>query len=373
MVVGKRLRAVLAGTILLIIVVSLAAFLSAPRQTDPAPQVTAPGIEEHHYITVTVKAPDNTTRTHTYETKSFVYIEAFVLRAFSTWALSSSFAFTKMFFISSPSLVEADGSPHGALATYLTDDGLYCLSSSSIVFLGSGISRDGGRTLGNPLNVYAVPSVGYIYNDVWFNVTITATFSFSNATAVSEAGLGVMAGDSVIPPTYITLIYDSFPVVSVPAGSSITIQWVLAWKDYGAFTENWGKLWQYALTLNYGCAGQYINFTDDAGAVVSIPWPNIRNDASMALRLAWGMGTSPMSRSSYRLGQEKGSVRVGYTIYGTGMAIGGAVDSQATEVGLYWLVVDNYNNPRRILLMRWVPGYTLPPGTPVNIYIAKGG
>ena len=371
MVVGKRLRAVLAGTILLIIVASLAVFLSTPRQTTPALQNTAPGIEERHYIKLTVTMPDNTTWTRTIETKSFVYIEAFVLRAFSTWSRGLG-SISNMFDTVPMSYVNATGSLVGSGIFGLVDDNI-CRQAPSIAYLGSGTSRDGGQSLGNPLVVSAVPSVGYIYNDQWFNVTITATFSFSNSVTVSEAGLGVMATDLPVSTWYIPLIYDSFPAVSVPAGGSLTIQWILAWKDNGAFTENWGKLWQYALTLEYGCLNQYINFTDDTGAVVSIPWPNARNDTSMALRLAWGTDASPMSRSSYRLGLEKGSIQPSHTRYGTGLSVGGAVGSQATEVGLYWLAVDNNGSPRRILLMRWVPGYTLPAGTPINIYIAKGG
>jgi len=373
MVIGKRLRAVLAGTILLIIVTSLAVFLSTPRQTRPALQNTAPGIEEHHYITLIVKAPDNTTHTQTIETKSFVYIEAFILRAFSTWGIVGPQRDTVSQMTSSIRMnaVNGTGNPTNYYI-YAIYDASRCIQTPSVVFLGSGTSQNRGQSLGSPLGVYAVPTVNYVYGNQWFNVTITATFSFSNAVTVSEAGLGVLASDNT-DIIYAPLIYDDFPAISVPAGGSLTIQWVLAWKDNGAFTENWGKLWQYALTLDNGCLNQYVNFTDDTGTVVSIPWPNTRSDTAVALRLAWGTDTSPMSRSSYRLGQEKGSIQPSYARYGTGMAIGGAVSSQASEVGLYWLAVDNNGNPHRILLMRWVPGYTLPAGTPINIYIAKGG
>jgi hypothetical protein len=247
-------------------------------------------------------------------------------------------------------------------------DNSYIYCYPSLVFLGSGTG--GGQTLGSPLGISAVPSVSYVYNDLWFNVTVTATFSFQQDTTVSEAMLTTV---NDYYTGYYAIVYDSFPAVDVPAGGSLTVQWVFAWKDYGAFTENWGKLWQYALTLNAGGAGQYVNFTDDTGVTVSIPWPNTYYGATVALRLAWGTGTSPMSRSSYRLQSEAGSAQVGFSIVGTGFSVGAAVGGQASEVGLYWLAVDASGNAHRILLMRWVPGYTLPVNTPVNIYIAKGG
>jgi hypothetical protein len=178
------------------------------------------------------------------------------------------------------------------------------------------------------------------------------------------------------PPGFYSLVYDSFPAVDVPAGDSLTVQWVFAWKDYGAFTENWGKLWQYALTLNAGSERPYVTFVDSSGASVAIPWPNavdVPQGRIAAGDLAWGTGTSPMSRSSYRLQSETGSAQVGFSIVGTGFSLGGAVGGQASEVGLYWLAYDASGNLHRILLMRWVPGYALPAGTPVNIYIAKGG
>jgi hypothetical protein len=80
-----------------------------------------------------------------------------------------------------------------------------------------------------------------------------------------------------------------------------------------------------------------------------------------------------MSRSSYRLQSESGSVQAGFSVAGTGLSVGGAVGSPASEVGLYWLAADESGNAHRILLMRWVPGYALPVGTPINIYVAKGG
>jgi hypothetical protein len=365
MVVGKKLKAVLAGTILLTIIASLAAFLSAPRQTTLAAQTIAPGIEEHHYITVTVKAPDNTTQTHTYETKSFVYTEVLMIRMLSSWINEGSGSYRTFEPYTTPlKLLDPSGSNREMVSQpgYLYDTIYYM--PPSLVFLGSGASPDGGQTLGNTLGVSAEPSVGYAYNSVWFNVTITATFSFSTGTTVSEAMLATRL-DTL---NYVSVIYDSFPAVSVPAGGSLTVQWVLAWKDYGAFTENWGKLWQYALTL---ASVQYLSAIDDAGAEVQVQW--MRNQWTPSMKLAWGTGTSPMSRSSYRLEYETGSVLVGYALHGNAMSIGGAVGSQASEVGLYWLVIGPNGEPHRILLMRWVPGYTLPAGTPVNIYIAKGG
>jgi hypothetical protein len=370
MVVAKKLRAVLAGTILLIIIASLAAFLSAPRQTTLAAQTVAPGIEEHHYITVTVKAPDNTTQTHTYETKSFVYTEVLMIRMFSAWIENSNIAASKMLLPRAVVLLNKSGYISSLLTGYIPDD-YVVYSEPSLVFLGSGTSNDGGKTLGSPLGVSAVPSVSYIYNDQWFNVTITATFSFSDPVTVSEAMLAAQTYNSY----FAAVIYDSFPAVNVPAGGSLTVQWVLAWKDYGAFTENWGKLWQYALTLDVGPHySPHLNFTDDTGTVTSVRWPNIYSgDIVIMMRLAWGTGTSPMSRSSYKLQLERGSAQTSYTLIDNAMSIGGTVGSQASEVGLYWLATDDSGVLHRILLMRWVPGYTLPAGTPVNIYIAKGG
>ena len=363
-----KLRLVLA--VLVVAELLAALYLWLPRQRAPAPRVAAPEIEERHFLTVRVLDPSGGAVERTYETRSFVYVGALAIRMFSAWYPFSidcyaSYLTEEMWFVA----LGADGADASGACGMLLECNRYAYPS--LVFLGSGTSADGGRTLGNPLRVSSVPTVTYLYNNVWFNVTVTATFSFSQDTTVSEAMLAVSHEAS--GALYVSLVYDSFPAVTVPAGGSLTIQWTFAWKDYGAFTENWGKLWQYALTLNWPAPNQYLDFTDDTGATVSIPWFNRYSGSTVALRLAWGSGTSPMSRSSYRLQSETGSAQAGFSLVGTGFSVGGAVGGQASEVGLYWLACDESGNPHRILLMRWVPGYALPAGTPVNIYVAKGG
>jgi len=354
---------------LVVLELLLALYLWMPKQRA----ALSPGIEERHYITLTVRDPEGRVASRTYETRSFVHVHVLAVRMLSTWYCASGGAYyTRLPVEKAVKELDASGYYAGTWGpASLSDDYIHLIPS--LVFLGAGASADGGATLGSPLNVFSAPSVGYIYNDVWFNVTVTVTFSFSQDATVSEAMLTALIAD--VGPYYASIVYDTFPAVSVPAGGSLTIQWVFAWKDYGAFTENWGKLWQYALTLNYGSNNpdQYVNFTDDTGAAVSIPWPNTYNGSTVALRLAWGTGTSPMSRTSYRLELETGSVQVGHSVAGTGFSVGAAVSGQATEVGLYWLAADAGGKAHRILLMRWVPGYTLPAGTPINVYVARGG
>jgi hypothetical protein len=336
----------------------------------------SPAIEERHYITLVVRDPEGrVVEEKTYETRSFTYADVLAIRMFSAWQCAGN-CFSRLYTATPVWLLSATGSALMLTpdSTPLGDvDGVY--EYPSLVFLGSGTSPDGGRTLGSPLGAAAIPTVSYTYDSQWFNVTVTAAFSFSEAATVREAMLAVQ---NYVPTahtimTHTSIIYDNFPPVSVPAGGSLTIQWVIAWKDYGALTENWGRLWQYALTLEKGAPNLFVNFTDDTGATVSIPWPNTYSGGLWALRLAWGTGTSPMSRSSYRLQSEAGSMVPGVTLAGTGFSIGGTVGRQASEVGLYWLAADENGNTHRILLMRWVPGYTLPAGTPINIYVAKGG
>ena len=354
---------------LVVLELLLALYLWMPKQRA----ALSPGIEERHYITLTVRDPEGRVISKTYETRSFVYTHVLALRMLSTWYSPGTVSYaTRLSVGIAMNVLNTSGYYSGTWSgPSLYDDNIHF--TPSLVFLGSGASADGGATLGSPLGVSSAPSVGYIYNDVWFNVTVTATFSFSQAATVSEAMLAALVGDG--GSGYVSIVYDSFPAVSVPAGGSLTVQWTFAWKDYGAFTENWGKLWQYALTLNYGSSNpdQYVNFIDDTGATVSIPWPNAYDGSTVALRLAWGTGTSPMSRTSYRLELETGSVQVGYSVVGTGFSVGAAVGGRATEVGLYWLAVDASGVAHRILLMRWVPGYELPAGTPINVYVARGG
>jgi hypothetical protein len=52
--------------------------------------------------------------------------------------------------------------------------------------------------------------------------------------------------------------------------------------------------------------------------------------------------------------------------------LGGGV-GPGTEIGLYWRAMNYTGQECRVLLMRWVPGYTVPAGTPLNIYVARGG
>jgi hypothetical protein len=340
-------------------------------------QAVTPGIEERHFITLIVRDPEGRTVSRTFETRSFVHTSFLLCRMFAFWRFDPGFRqyISQIHHVGASRALDASGYPQ----SFGTDghiDRQNAVFPSSLVFLGSSVSADGGRTLGNPLGAGSMPSVSYSYNDLWFNVTVTATFSFSQDTTVSEAMLAVVDESWDPPPGFYSLVYDSFPAVDVPAGGSLTVQWVFAWKDHGAFTENWGKLWQYALTLNAGSERPYVTFVDSSGASVAIPWPNavdVPQGRIAAGDLAWGTGTSPMSRSSYRLQSEAGSAQVGFSIVGTGFSLGGAVGGQASEVGLYWLAYDASGNLHRILLMRWVPGYALPAGTPLNIYVARGG
>ena len=354
----------------------LAVYLWLPRRyVEPrVERAVTPEIEERHFITLVVRDPEGRVVERTYETRSVVNPEMLAVRMFSTWYATPGGGLSSYISMETPAC-RLNGS--GFFMNYrdagsLYDGGIYFYPS--LVFLGSG--SGGGQTLGSPLGVSAVPSVSYVYNDVWFNVTVTATFSFSQATTVSEAMLAVVDESGDPSPGFYPLVYDSFPAITVPVGGSLTVQWTFAWKDNGAFTENRGKLWQYALTLNAGWERPYVTFVDSAGVSVAIPWPNAGGAPQgriVAGELAWGTGTSPMSRSSFRLQSEAGSVQVGALLVGSGFSLGAAVGGQASEVGLYWLALDENGNLRRILLMRWVPGYALPAGTPVNVYVARGG
>jgi len=358
----------------------LAVYLWLPRRhIEPrVERAVTPEIEERHFITLVVRDPEGRVVERTYETRSFVNPSLLLCRMFAFWSYNPGF----QHYISQTMqpvvlgrALDAYGYPQ-PFGMNMHIDRANAVFPSSLVFLGSGVSGDGGQTLGSPLGVSAVPSVSYVYNDVWFNVTVTATFSFSQATTVSEAMLAVVDESGDPSPGFYPLVYDSFPAITVPVGGSLTVQWTFAWKDNGAFTENWGKLWQYALTLNAGWERPYVTFVDSAGVSVAIPWPNAGGAPQgriVAGELAWGTGTSPMSRSSFRLQSEAGSVQVGALLVGSGFSLGAAVGGQASEVGLYWLALDENGNLRRILLMRWVPGYALPAGTPVNVYVAKGG
>jgi len=244
----------------------------------------------------------------------------------------------------------------------------------SVVVLGSG--RGGGQYLIQPLHLAAVPSVSYAYNDLWFNVTVTAAFSFDSDATVSEAAI-LVERTELTPVRMAVFVYDDFDPVYVPAGSQLTVQWVFAWKDYGAFTENWGRLWQYALQgeFFYGNAKRF-EFVNETGHTISVPFPPqfCGTYPSTLLQLAWGDSSAPPSRTAYRLVSERGSVSPGVQLK-AGIAITGTLGA-AREVGLYWLAPECFRGiplPRygRVLLMRWVPQAQLPPSTPVTIYIAR--
>jgi hypothetical protein len=406
--VGK-LRLALAALVAAELLAAL--YLWLPRRSiEPrVERPVAPEIEERHFLTVRVVDPSGRVEERTFETRSFVW--SFVLAArmaspfrvvceprdcfFEPLISQSSFGVMRFHYL------YADGTPVSSTSSYAypatpsyraySSDGWTTYFGDpltpAVVVLGSGSSTDGGRHLGNPLGVSAVPSVSYGYNDLWFNVTVTATFSFSQPVAVSEAALLVYAmrsdrGESAVP-YYVTLVYDSFPAVTVPAGGSLTVQWVFAWKDNGAFTENWGRLWQYAL-LSTGTyqhppeqSRAAMSFANASGLRCSVPFPPLSDSAQPAglLELAWGTGTSPMSRSFYRLERETGTGAVSISFFGNGIggfALGGGV-GPGTEIGLYWRAMNYTGQECRVLLMRWVPGYTVPAGTPINIYVARGG
>jgi hypothetical protein len=384
-----------------------ALYLWLPRQGAPRlEQPLSPGIEERHFLTVKVVDPSGRATERTFETRSFVWSFVLAARMASPWRIIPSGTDYNAFgpLISQPTsdarnyFLYANGTPVGANAPVMIFPTPCYLANRppiygdamtpAVVVLGSGSSPDGGKHLGSPLGVSAVPSVSYGYNDVWFNVTVTVTFSFSQAATVSEAALLVYAMRGGIEydaePYYLTLVYDTFPVVSVPAGGSLTVQWVFAWKDYGAFTENWGKLWQYALLSTVTFANPpdqsavTVTFVNASGLPCSMPFPPQSKNGLPAglMELAWGTGTSPMSRSSYRLEREAGGAgTVSISFFGGGVggfALGGGVGS-GTEIGLYWRAMNFTGQECRVLLMRWVPGYTVPAGTPLNIYVARGG
>ena len=384
-----------------------ALYLWLPKQGAPRlERPLSPVIEERHFLTVKVVDPSGRATERTFETRSFVWSYVLAARMASPWRIIPSGTEYNAFgpLISQPTsdarnyFLYANGTPVGADAPVMIFPTPCYLAyrppiygdavTPAVVVLGSGSSPDGGKHLGSPLGVSAVPSVSYGYNDVWFNVTVTATFSFSQAATVSEAALLVYAMRGGIEydavPYYLTLVYDSFPAVSVPAGGSLTVQWTFAWKDYGAFTENWGKLWQYALlsTVTYTYppdqSAATVTFVDASGLRCSMPFPPQSKSGLPAglMELAWGTGTSPMSRTSYRLERETGGAgTVSISFFGGGVggfALGGGV-GPGTEIGLYWRAMNFTGQECRVLLMRWVPGYTVPAGTPLNIYVARGG
>ena len=417
-----------AAALIALLVLALLPRQRAAEGTTIASTSAPSGIEERHYITLIVRKPDGV-ESRTYETNSFVFHDLLMVRFAWPWlygaAHYSTFVLTTrplkdyqgclhdtwgekvpyywppftaaypIYFIHTPEMPEVFGDPW----------------PGSVVVLGSGVSPDNGCSLGSTLRVYSIPTVGYLYNDVWFNVTIAATFSFSGNVTVSEAVLLVESGPTVnvrLYTFYLPVIYDSFPPINIPAGSELTVVWTIAWKDYGAFTENWGKLWQYLLTAH---AEVYItlflrpvmNFTDSNGRICSVAFPPAGRgyeyllpdytvgSGPTLLRLAWGTGSSPMSRSTTRLQNETGRIIPSAGMRGGSFAIGGVVTSEAREVGLYWITYRGTWGPLppsqacrelgipcppsetcEILLMRWVPPSPLPPGTPINIYVARG-
>jgi len=367
-----KLRKLLVG--LLIAELALAAVLLAPRRGAEAQA----GIEERHFLTLVVRAPDGSVEERTFETRSFVLPGWFAARALGYWKVNRQSClsigdYAPMY----DSAGEFTNQSYSPLTTLHDDNVAYAPVLLAVV--GAGTSADGGKTYGGPLLATAVPSVSYVYNDVWFNVTVSATFSFSSAVTVTEAA--IMGKIEEYMGWYAIFVYDSFPPVEVPAGGALAVVWTFAWKDYGAFTENWGKLWLYALTMEASEAEPIpaLNFTDESGAEVTIPWPpwwssEYRDEWEYrSVFLAWGSGSSSMSRGWTRLENELGSAVAAYQLKGSGLALGGVVGATASEVGLYWYVKDVNGVDRRILLMRWVPPAPLPAGTPVNVYVARGG
>ena len=334
------------------------------------------GIEERHFLTFIIEK-DGRVEERTFETNSFVLPGWLAARALGYWGVEQSLLpigdYAPVYNFAGEYMDMALSSTH-----YLQEDSIFS-RPVLVALVGAGTSTDGGKTYGGPLLGTADPSVSYVYDDVWFNITITATFSFSEDVSVTEAA--ILAELWEPDGMYGIFVYDSFPAVNVPAGSPSTVVWTFAWKDYGAFTENWGKLWVYALTSDASSTTgtPVVNFTDETGAVVSIPWPpalpsDYRSEWEYRnVFIAWGSGSSSMSRSWTQLESELGSAIASYQLKGSGLALGGVVGASASEVGLYWYVKDINGVSRRILLMRWVPPAPLPLGTPVNIYVARGG
>jgi hypothetical protein len=376
MVPVKRAKAILAGIILLTLTVSFIAYINA--QQPPTPHMTQsimPEIEEHHYINLIVTLPDNTTQKHTYETNSFVYINILFMRLFSTWSKidATTYRANMPLSLALPVMGYANTGEYAFnwYIPYMFDTPIPF--PASMVFIGQGTSPDGGQQLGLPLGRVSVPTVDYAYNDKWFNISISATFAFSESVTVREAMLGVKLGEfeESMWAFYASVIYDTFPAVNVPAGGSLTIQWIIAWLDHGAFTENWGKLWVYSLSF-YRPGEDIIYFINDIHVAVYVPYPNMDNRTEMALQFAYGYNNWYFGRDSYHLYGEAGSMPAGYMYRGKAISVGG-VATGAREVGLYWLTTDVNGNHQRILLARWVFNYTLPALTPVNIYITRGG
>ena len=410
-----------AAALIALLVLALLPRQRAAEGTTIASTSASSAIEERHYITLIVRKPDGV-ESRTYETNSFVFHDLLMFRFAWPWRFYwevAGGAETLSILFSMTPLMAFENCLHnmtGGKVPYIrTVAGWYpCYYvyiygathvgdpwPPSVVVLGSGVSPDNGCSLGSTLGVYSIPSVSYFYNSVWLNVTVTATFSFSDSVTVSEAALLVTATSCPVVeapnfiPRYLPVIYDSFPPVDIPAGSELTIVWTIAWKDYGAFTENWGKLWQYLLTQRTEAIGKrslrpVMTFTDSNGQTCSVtlppagysPYfqlpPDLTGPGPTLLRLAWGTGSSPMSRSTTRLQNETGRVVPSAGMRTGSFAIGGVVTSEAREVGLYWLAYDGtwgFTSPSRtceILLMRWVPPSPLPPGTPINIFIVRG-
>ncbi|MEM4958483.1 MAG: hypothetical protein QXX12_01235 [Nanopusillaceae archaeon] len=204
--------------------------------------------------------------------------------------------------------------------------------------------------------------------------------------------------------------------VNVPAGSGFTVVLAIYWYDKGALTWEWPKVLDVTLPeslLKYAAVratdGSLYNYTHFSTApYVYLVWgPGQRTRRPALGRASWfgtsfespstrlffvcGNGTSPASRSSYRIESEVARYPAAITWTAAGLAVSTTVGFACSEVGLvmkfhplnpndpYYELTDGltlYSQAvmpqrpeREVLLMRWVPEQPVQPGTVVTFYV----
>ncbi|MEM1810545.1 MAG: hypothetical protein QW324_06750 [Thermofilaceae archaeon] len=262
---------------------------------------------------------------------------------------------------------------------------------------------------------------------MWF--FIQGSFSTDSALILRNVTLYVeRGGRGVSQVRALPIIYSGVPLfrevisvdelnVNVPAGSGFTVVLAIYWNDKGALTWEWPKVLDVTLPdslLKYvtvrATDGNLYNFTHFSIAPYLYVYMDL-NYVSTRLtlgRASWfgtdyesssgrlffvcGNGTSPASRSSYRIESEVARYPAAITRTAAGLAVSTTVGFACSEVGLvmkfhplnpddpfYTLTYDSYRlrpdavmpqrPEREVLLMRWVPEQPVQPGTVVTFYV----
>jgi len=371
----RRLRATLAGLIILVILVSLTASLSMWK----------PSISKQN-IVVEEQSPEVSGRLLVYVNNRLAYsgqVHSFLkpvtpMLAVGLFPTTGFQSISVNFYNERPS-TWIPASSAGSMSNTLYSASTGFASFYTVWGMSSNIAPlllvyD---TVGNKwteISISTTPSITVNSTGVLLSISGSITPSISSSTNVSMIRLVRPTNNDGSPPSLyaVRMMEDTIsPVVTVNPGDSLTVVYQFYFKSNQVFTENWARVF-FAWLCNVPGAKTSVKVTDgstdyiDPSASAS-SYPV--NNAPVDTYIVVGNGSASFNRTAYKVVSEVTRAEPSIQTYGGGVSLSYAFtfskDTTITEVAVYSKLKDG----KEIMLLYYVlpQPVTVKAGTPFSV------